>query len=103
MAQRHKSIFGVSCATARQGQRRIIRHYGKVFEVLVRSPIVLPSYPCPSAADQLATHALPALPNTWLGHGYLRGRNQDIAVRGGVPIASGSRHSVVSDRRLLAK
>jgi len=40
------------------------------------------------------------MPNTWLGFGYLRDRNQCVVVRGGISIASRPAHRVVSYRRL---
>src|SRR3954469_20280967 len=81
--------------------QRIITYYGKILEVLVKSPISLLSPPRFSAADQLPPHALPALPNTWPGCGYLRGRNQDVVASGSVAIASVPTHSVASYRRSL--
>src|SRR6476469_2845446 len=81
----------ISCVSAPVGgfrQSRVIPHYGKRFEVLLKSPITLLSSPRFSAADQLPPHALPTLPNTWPGCGYLRGWNLDVVVSGGVAIAS---------------
>src|SRR3954454_20432371 len=55
-------------------------HSGKFSKVLVKSPIILLSSSRFSAADQLPPHALLALPNTWPGCEYLRGRNKDVVV-----------------------
>src|SRR4051794_11727127 len=78
-----------------------MRYYDKFFEVLVKSPITLLSSPRFSASDQLPPHALSALPSTWSGCEYLRGGNQGVVVRGGVPIASGPTYSVASYRQFL--
>src|SRR4051794_33470397 len=71
----------------------------KVFQSPREVPNHLPKFSPLSAADQLPPHALPASLNTWLGCGYLRSRNQDVGVSGGIAIASVPAHGVASYRR----
>src|SRR4051794_26692546 len=70
---KRKSISGVSCAAARQGQRRIIAYSGKLLQIFRKYLSALPSPPRLSPIFILSAHAPEALQNTWRRSDYLQG------------------------------